>query len=1329
MKNICIHSEISVNLPGFRVLGTWDTTPESTGAISGKQRGSPAPALCIDATERRAYILVSEESTDSVYLATVEAEGRHLQTLCMLPVSGTDAQVACIQFLMEKESVFVALRSGDIFSISAGNGTWDIETVGTVDSGIAGCAWSPDDEVLAVVTGEGRLLLMTQEFDVLNEFALTQDEQGEVQHVAVGWGTKATQYHGKAGKAAALEDTKIDTAGLSADDDFQVRVSWRGDGDFFAVTLLDPAAGREIRVFSREGKLHSVGEKIAALEHTLAWKPSGRLVAATEKQSHRHDVVFYERNGLRHGDFTLRASTRRVLDLAWNADSSVLAVLALVDTRGDGTDLEPCVELWSDKNYHWYLKQELRSSSFGGDLISHVVWDPEDSFCLHVLGQTAYMQVRLHMVPDVSHVAADDSNSAACVVDGDKLLYTPFAVANVPPPMALHTLSTGIPATHLAFSAFGSGNDFAVLLSDRRTVILHESASASNVSQMSAPVERLRVMISSGSNVRQICWPKRDTIVALGGDSISVLDVDTGTTESYPIADLMLDTCDLTTLVTAPHAALVIVQDSRGQVYSLDVDSVPIGLQPIVQLPAPCVEIDAVAVDGMPVVVGRTDRNQLFANNHLISSVCSSFYLRRDMLIFTTTTHFARFVPVDGDILTATPSEDSNSAVSKYDESRRRVERGSTIVLASPVGENVIFQMPRGNLETVRPRALVLAVVRRTLDDHRYREAMLNCRVNRIDMNIIYDHNPKELISRMDDFVLQVNDPDLLNLFVSGLRDEDVTRTMYTGLKPRDSESWVLPPTTTDTDGKVSRVCRALRSVLQAANDPRFMQTILTTFVCQTPPDIAAALQLLAPLSAEERDSALTYLLFLSDVNTVYDSALGLYDLTLALLVAQRSQRDPREYLAALGALNALPNEEYRRFKIDSQLGRMEKALGHLCTAYEQLGSTDDMWDEMVAYVKDTVQYQIAIKLLIKDQRRFCEMCELYGDHQAEANTGAGWSQAAASYTLAGSYSKAISAHVQAKEWRSAMSAACSAESGCSPQMIHDTATRASAVLADHHMFMDAAMVLLEYTEEDEDAVALLVRGSHWTEAIRSSLLRQRADLIETTVQPGIMRAYEALSEDIDEIRDALTSKCSRLREVRSKPLEMIIEHHAALAGGLGEGTDGPLPDNIDVMSDTTSLASKFSTFTGTVTNASSRMTGSTARRISKNKRKEERRKVRGKKGSIYEESYLVDSISKLVDRVRVNQGAVREINLVLVRFGKLQMAAALQSSFETVVQQILSQAEFVFDQQRVQMRLGESGVPEPVPLETNDFGMPSQPKHPKPVLPTFEWKIDAVTI
>lgn len=50
------------------------------------------------------------------------------------------------------------------------------------------------------------------------------------------------------------------------------------------------------------------------------------------------------------------------------------------------------------------------------------------------------------------------------------------------------------------------------------------------------------------------------------------------------------------------------------------------------------------------------------------------------------------------------------------DESLRRVERGSRIVTAIPNDFRVILQMPRGNLETVCPRALVLARVRHCLD-------------------------------------------------------------------------------------------------------------------------------------------------------------------------------------------------------------------------------------------------------------------------------------------------------------------------------------------------------------------------------------------------------------------------------------------------------------------------------------------------------------------------------------------------------------------------------------------------------------------------------------
>ncbi|KAJ2467966.1 putative elongator complex protein 1, partial [Coemansia sp. RSA 2337] len=1299
------------------------------------------PAICVDVVNKAVYALVSDNNGSallcSVQLDTpgsmaVTGEARQVCTLPFSMTSNTSVLASNMQFLMERESVFLALRSGDIFTVrvEVQGDSEAPELVGTVDSGIMACAWSPDEELLALVTGEARLLLMTQDFDVVDEFPLAQGQQGEEVQVALGWGKRETQYHGKAGKAAALEtsdpvQSQIANARMDdGEDDGQTRISWRGDGAFVAVSFIAQNGAREMRVFSREGRLHSIAEPIEALKHTLSWRPSGRLIAATEKLDHRHDVVFFERNGLRHGEFTLRKQTRHVLDLAWNADSSVLAVTALVDTGG--AELEVCVELWADRNYHWYLKQELRASAMPGGSLLRAVWDGEDPMRLHIAGSRAYISVRLHAAPDVAHVASEQSNAAAVVIDGAQLLYTPFRWANVPPPMALHTVDVDMPIAHVAFAGFGQGNDFAVLLTDRRTVVLYECGA--EALQGNCPVESGRVRLGVDIIAHQIAWPRRDALVCLGtkheaGDQQIVTAVDLGDSSGSSSSTHVLDgSTRVVRLVAAERpnstSPLLLLAAADGLVLEATVDEAgAIDAIPLTQLPAGCVEVDAAVIESETepdtvIVVGRTERNQLFVNGNLLSSVCSSFYLRRDFLVLTTTTHFVRFVPVDADLLTVTVSEEEDETI-KYDETRRRVERGSAIVLASPLGDSVVFQMPRGNIETVRPRALVLAAVRRALDARKYREALINCRVNRIDMNVIFDHAADSLMADWEEFVAQVNDPDLLNLFISGLRNEDVTMSMYAGPKARVA---VARP---GVEQKTTNICRAIRPVLQATGDSRFMPTVLTTFMCETPADIPAALQMLAPLSTDERDSALTYLLFLSHVDTVYKAALGLYDLPLALLVAQRSQRDPREYLAELGGLNALSSEEYRRFKIDAQLGRAELAVEHLCAAYMEANETsreEELWAEFTEYVDAQEMHRNAIRLL-SGHRRFADACILLGERQASKRE---WSQAAASFLLGGAHTKAVDAFVQAKEWRAALAIASEPGVG-SAQTVHDTAVSASAVLAEHHLFLDAATVLLEYTERDEDAVALLVRGAHWAEAVRSSLLRQRADLVETTVRPGLLEAQAALLEDIREISSTFTAKLERLREVRATPLEVL-----AATGQPGEADDSL--DNIDVMSDTTSMASQFSTFSATITNASSRMTGSTARRLSKkNRRKEERRKVRGKKGSIYEEAYLVDSLAKLIDRVRVHQSAVRDMNWALIKFSWLKAAAELQSLFAGLVETVLECEKFVFDEQRMQMRLDANGIPEPVPLEVNDQGLASQPKLPKPVLPTFAWKIDAI--
>lgn len=148
--------------------------------------------------------------------------------------------------------------------------------------------------------------------------------------------------------------------GTSPDDDGLPALSWRGDGAYLVVSSLSPEGlpgsendrHRTLRVYDRQGALQSTSEDVAGLEHALVWRPSGNLIMATQRfgfegggagREGRHDIIFYERNGLRHGEFSLKvdnlavkgkgptfSADRRwgykVRELAWNSDSNVLAV-------------------------------------------------------------------------------------------------------------------------------------------------------------------------------------------------------------------------------------------------------------------------------------------------------------------------------------------------------------------------------------------------------------------------------------------------------------------------------------------------------------------------------------------------------------------------------------------------------------------------------------------------------------------------------------------------------------------------------------------------------------------------------------------------------------------------------------------------------------------------------------------------------------------------------------------------------------------------------------------------------------------------------------------
>jgi len=87
-------------------------------------------------------------------------------------------------------------------------------------------------------------------------------------------------------------------------------------------------------------------------------------------------------------------------------------------------------------------------------------------------------------------------------------------------------------------------------------------------------------------------------------------------------------------------------------------------------------------------------------------------------------------------------------------------------------GTKLVLQMPRGNLEGIQPRIMVLKEVIALISKLEYGKAFKILRQHKIDVNLIYDVNPGQFLANIDKFVKEVSQVDYLNLFVNSLSKE-----------------------------------------------------------------------------------------------------------------------------------------------------------------------------------------------------------------------------------------------------------------------------------------------------------------------------------------------------------------------------------------------------------------------------------------------------------------------------------------------------------------------------------------------------------------------------
>lgn len=917
---------------------------------------------------------------------------------------------------------------------------------------------------------------------------------------------------------------------------------------------------KKVKVWERDtGVLHASSEEKVFMGEVLDWMPSGSKIAAVydrKVENKAPSVVFFERNGLERNSFPINAPSDVTIELLkWNSNSDLLAAVV----RYKEYD---AVKVWYFCNYHWYLKHEVRYPRDDG---VRFMWDPTKS--LQLICWTLGGQVASY---NFIWVTAVVENSVALVIDDSRVLVTPLSLSLVPPPMYSFSLNFTSAVRDIALYSKNDRNVLAAFSSDGNLSVV-ELPMLDAWEELEGKEFYVEPSASDTtfSTCLHLAWLDSDVLVAF---SISPITCSSFATSSNDARGFFLLEIGLECSENPAPSSVTYSGWHAKVTYRNSIDGLVIGISPNTakklsaflqfddgnvfgysskfgtvksdlkgnsfRFSSPCPWMDVVHTSSSePLLFGLDEAGRLQLAGKTLYNNCGSFAFYSNAsdhhtthLVLVTKQDLLFVVDMrdllDGN-LELIPESYNNTDKRRERESIDFVniwERGAKIIgVLHGFEAAVMLQTARGNLECIYPRKLVISSIVNALADRRFRDALLMVRRHRIDFNIIVDYcGLQRFIQSASEFVKSVNNLSYITEFVCGIKNENVTEKLYRTFfaLPGNKESKDVQGRgfkASHGDNKVSAVLLAVRKALEEhiEESPSRELCILTTLARSEPPALEEALgriklirerelsgssdpKKVASPSAEE---AIKHLLWLSDSEAVYESALGLYDLNLAAIVALNSQRDPKEFLPFLKDLESMP-AVLMQYKIDLKLRRLENAIKHIVSAGEAYFS-----DCMNLMKENPELFPLGLEL-ITDSRKRALILEAWGDHLTKQKC---FEDAATAYLSCGRLDKALKVYRECGKWSGVLTVAGLLKLG------NDEVERLAHELCEELQALgkpaEAAKVALEYCEDVNGGISLLIAAREWEEALRVSLLHSREDLMSEVKNASLECARNLIIE------------------------------------------------------------------------------------------------------------------------------------------------------------------------------------------------------------------------
>lgn len=247
-----------------------------------------------------------------------------------------------------------------------------------------------------------------------------------------------------------------------------------------------------------------------------------------------------------------------------------------------------------------------------------------------------------------------------------------------------------------------------------------------------------------------------------------------------------------------------------------------------------------------------------------------------------------------------------------------------------------------------------------------------------------------------------------------------------------------------------------------------------------------------------------------------------------------------------------------------------------------------------------------------------------------------------------------MAAYERARAWQE-LFALVTKEKLVSGEELGEMGKRVGEDLVSRKRYFEAGRVLLEYAKDVPEAVSAFVQGNEIAEADRVCAMTDRLELVESILHPGVLELRELIGEDIREMMDQLTKQTDRLKELREKKSADPDAFY-----GLDE------PQNLQDVDAMTDAASTVGTTFTRYTVAPSTAAGSKKSKATAKSRQKAARK-KGRKGTIEEETYILESVAKIPSRLEDVKSQVAKLLPYLANFteGHRVEGAGLQKEVE----------------------------------------------------------------